>query len=118
MSDSNLQDEVKSGDMRRALIAIRDYLVQELDVNRCSSCMASKLKTGDTAALVLRLQKVLEEIASLADPNSVEEDPVKRAQEKYAAASGGASVTDITSNLGTKRAPRLQGGKRFRTKLD
>lgn len=111
MSESNLQDEVKSGDMRRALIAIRDYLVQELDVNRCSACMASKLKTGDTAALVLRLQKVLEEIAALGDPNAKDEDPVKAAQEKYAAA-GGATVT----NLGTKRAPRLQGGTRFRTK--
>jgi hypothetical protein len=114
LSDSNLQDEVKSGDMRRALIAIRDYLVQELDVNRCSACMASKLKTGDTAALVLRLQKVLEEIAALGDPNAKDEDPVKAAQEKYAAASGGGGAT--VTNLGTKRAPRLQGGTRFRTK--
>ena len=58
-------DAVKSSDRRVQLEAIRDYLSHELEVNRCNTCMASKLRTGDTAALVLRLMKVLEEIEEL-----------------------------------------------------
>lgn len=62
---SDFGESVKSSDRRAQLEAIRDYLVHELEVNRCNTCMASKLRTGDTAALVLRLMKVLEEIEQL-----------------------------------------------------
>lgn len=58
-------ESVKSSNRRVQLEAIRDYLVNELEVNRCATCTASKLRTGDTAALVLRLMKVLEEIEAL-----------------------------------------------------
>lgn len=65
MEEQNFGDAVKSSDRRTQLHAIRDYLTHELEVNRCNTCMASKLRTGDTAALVLRLMKVLEEIDEL-----------------------------------------------------
>lgn len=61
----DLHEAVSSGDERRALEAIRDYLVHELEGNRCNSCNMSKLRTGDTAALVLRLTKVMEDIAAI-----------------------------------------------------
>lgn len=76
MSDETLTDAVKSGDHRRSLIAIRDFLADELEGNRCNKCKASQLRTGDTAALVLRLTKVIEEIAELpaeAQPDNVSE---------------------------------------------
>lgn len=59
---SFMEDEIGSGDRRRALLALRDYLVHELSGHRCERCEMSQLKTGDTAALVLRLQKILEDI--------------------------------------------------------
>lgn len=60
-----LEEAVKSGDPRRELEGIRDFLVQELEGHRCKSCMMSKLRTGDTAALVLRLQQILAELKAL-----------------------------------------------------
>lgn len=67
-------DSVRSSDRRIQLQAIRDYLVNELEVNRCNTCTASKLRTGDTAALVLRLMKVLEEIEDLPRDDGVVSD--------------------------------------------
>lgn len=111
MSDddrSDLVKEVQSGDMRRALIAIRDYVVHELDGNRCSKCAMSQLRTGDTAALVLRLQKVLEEIDALKEAE---------AQEVASQRSGLAGIRQLRAvgeneSHGTKGSPRTQGGPR------
>jgi hypothetical protein len=61
----NLEEAVKAKDRRVQLEAIRDFLAHELEGNRCKSCQASQLRAGETAALVLRLTKVLEEIAAL-----------------------------------------------------
>jgi hypothetical protein len=61
----NLEEAVKAKDRRVQLEAIRDFLAHELEGNRCKTCQASQLRAGETAALVLRLTKVLEEIASL-----------------------------------------------------
>jgi hypothetical protein len=57
-----LAEAIQSGDPRRELEGIRDFLVQELEGHRCKACMMSKLRTGDTAALVLRLQQILAEL--------------------------------------------------------
>lgn len=65
MTDKNLTEEIESGDERRQLIALRDYVAHELEGNRCKTCEMSKLRTGDTAALVLRLQKIIEDIREL-----------------------------------------------------
>lgn len=61
----NLEEAVKAKDRLTQLEAIRDFLAHELEGNRCKTCQASQLRAGETAALVLRLTKVLEEIALL-----------------------------------------------------
>lgn len=61
----NLEDAVKSGDRRVSLVAIRDLIAHELEGKRCKSCEMLQIRTGETAALVLRLTKVLEELESL-----------------------------------------------------
>lgn len=62
--DVDLTEAVKQ-DRRTQLEAVRDYLAHELEGNRCNSCRMSQLRTGDTAALVLRLMAVLEAIEGL-----------------------------------------------------
>lgn len=64
---TSLQDAVK-GDRREQLEAIRDYIAHELEANLCSTCLNSRLRTGDQASLILRLQTVLAELDAL--PNS------------------------------------------------
>ncbi|MGW2206765.1 hypothetical protein [Streptomyces sp. NPDC001774] len=66
----SLEDAVKSGDRRQALVAIRDYLAHELEGSRCHTCDMSRLRTGDQAGLVLRLTSVLEELEAMPDPNA------------------------------------------------
>jgi hypothetical protein len=61
----SLEEAIATGDRRISLEAIRSYLAHELEGNRCAKCQASQLRTGDTAALVLRLMKVMEEIEDL-----------------------------------------------------
>lgn len=109
---TSLVEEVQSGDMRRALVAIRDYVVHELDGNRCNKCSMSVLKTGDTAALILRLQKVLEEIAALpAEKAEGEDDDAPKT-----GLAGIRQLRAVGDNepLGTKKSPRTQGGPRRR----
>ncbi len=114
--DGNLIDAVKTGDTRKSLTAIRDYLAHELEGNRCRACQMSQLRTGDTAALVLRLTKVIEEIAALPpevpaikDPKVVTLDDIRNRR-----ASNRASETTnpASANHGTKSAPRRQGGRK------
>lgn len=57
--------EAVKGDRRAQLEAIRDYIARELDGNMCNKCLSSKLRTGDQASLILRLQAVLAEIEAL-----------------------------------------------------
>lgn len=71
--DVDLTEAVKKG-RREQLEAIRDFLTHELEGNRCNSCRISQLRTGDTAALVLRLMKVLEEIEDLPREDGVVSD--------------------------------------------
>lgn len=65
-----LQRAVK-GTRREQLEAIRDYIAHELEANLCSTCRNSRLRTGDQASLILRLQSVLSELDSLGDKNEV-----------------------------------------------
>lgn len=62
-----LRNAVK-GSRREQLEAIRDYIARELEQHLCHTCQASKLRTGDQASLILRLQTVLAEIDALGDP--------------------------------------------------
>lgn len=105
----DLETAVKSGDRRAALIALRDYLAHELQVHRCKTCQAFQLRTGDTAALVLRLQKVMEEIEQMpaGDAEVTELDRIRARR-----AAGPSATSHIqSSGLGTKNGPRLQGGR-------
>ncbi len=76
MSDSNLSEAVKNEDRRVQLEAIRDYIARELEANLCNTCRNSRLRTGDQASLILRLQNVLAEIEAL--PSGDEESPLGR----------------------------------------
>lgn len=106
---SEFSDGVKSGDERKSLIAIRDYLVHELEVNRCQTCLASKLRTGDTAALVLRLTTVLKEIQALPKPD----EGVSKLDELRARRSTRQSpAKDSAPPHGTKNAQRRSGSHR------
>lgn len=110
---TDLVEEVQSGDMRRALVAIRDYVVHELDGNRCSKCSMSQLKTGDTAALILRLQKILEEIAALPAEKKPGEDDEPEELTGLARIRALRAVGD-DEPMGSKKSPRTQGGPRRR----
>lgn len=57
--------EAVKGDRRTQLEGVRDYIVHELEGNLCNTCRNSKLRTGDQASLILRLQTVLDEIEAL-----------------------------------------------------
>jgi hypothetical protein len=48
-----------------SLIALRQFIAHELDGNRCKTCHMSQLKTGDQASLLLRAQKIIEDIETL-----------------------------------------------------
>lgn len=82
----NLEEVVSKGDFRASLVALRDYVAHELESNRCSKCFNSQLRTGDTAALVLRLQKIIEDIEAIPDPNEEADDLELLRQRKRAGA--------------------------------
>jgi hypothetical protein len=65
----SLEQVIRRGDYRESLMAMRDYVAHELEGNRCKTCFMSQVRTGETSALVLRLQKIIEDIEALADPN-------------------------------------------------
>lgn len=103
---TDVQKAVRSGDRREALIAIRDYLAHELEGKRCKSCAMSQLRTGDTAALVLRLTKVMEEIEAIPEQTGEVSE-----LDRIRARRNGNSETIGQKQLGTKQAPRRQGGR-------
>lgn len=70
---TRFEQEVASGDTRRALIAMRDLAARELSGKRCKTCMMSQLRSGEQAALLLRLEKIIEAIKNLPDEEEVSE---------------------------------------------
>lgn len=104
----HLADAVK-GDRRTQLEGVRDYVVHELEGNLCNTCRNSKLRTGDQASLILRLQTVLEEIANL---------PKEESTSRLAAVRNLASVpqkatgTDDGSPVTGREAPRRTGTRK------
>lgn len=77
MPDPILSSDAMHMDMRETLVeavkgtrgeqlaAIRDYIAQQLEGHLCNTCLNSRLRTGDQASLILRLQTVLAEIEGL-----------------------------------------------------
>lgn len=112
MADKKFTDEIESDDERRQLIALRDFVAHELEGNRCNTCMMSKLRTGDTAALVLRLQKIIEDIRALPPENA--EGKVTRLESiRGRRGPSGAPEAEGSrvAQLGYKSSPRRQGGR-------
>lgn len=113
---TDLITEVESGDTLRSLIALRDYVAHELQGNRCKTCEMSKLRTGDTAALVLRLQKIIEDVAVLqpAKPNPEGVVTLADIRNRRSSPGGPTPETPGHTGLGSKAAPRRQGGRQPR----
>lgn len=115
---ADLVEEIRSGDYRRSLVALRDYVAHELQGHRCTKCEMSLLRTGDTAALVLRLQKVIEDIAALPPENPAElpEGVTSLAALRSIRPTNGKpeAANQPGAQLGTKSAPRRQGGRKSR----
>lgn len=102
----DLEDAIATGDRRTSLVALREFLAHELNGQRCKSCAMSQLRTGDTAALVLRLTKVMEEIDSL-PVDTGELSPLEKLR-------GGLQLVPPAEERepkGTKNAKRQQGGR-------
>lgn len=110
---TDLQEAVK-GDRHEQLEAIRDYIARELEANLCSSCRNSRLRTGDQAALILRLQTVLAELDGL--PKQVEGtvSPLERARLSIAGRSTGTPAESSPGPAQQRRTgsrrPRGGGG--------
>jgi hypothetical protein len=97
--NTDFMDEIRSNDHRRQLVAMRDLMAQELDGNRCRSCQMLQMRSGEIAALVLRLQKVIEELKALPVANPDGSQSMSR-------------LDEIRARRGTKSDPRRQGGRR------
>jgi hypothetical protein len=76
MTDRSIEEVMKDPEStyREKLERIRDYLAHELEANLCNQCLNSRLRTGDTASLVLRLKTVIDDIEALPDPNEEADD--------------------------------------------
>lgn len=117
-TQGDLTVEVASGDIIRTLTALRDYVAHELQGNRCKTCEMSKLRTGDTAALVLRLQKLVEDLDTLTPKDKKRPEGVTSLDDIRArrVSRGSIPQADGHAQLGTKAAPRQQGGRQPRFK--
>ncbi|WP_055563615.1 hypothetical protein [Streptomyces atriruber] len=95
---SDFRDVISEGDKRAQLAAIRDRLALEMSGEfDCCSCGKPRRSAGaETAALALRLVKVLEALESIPDTAAV-----SRVDELMARRTGGAP-----------NAARRQGGRR------
>ena len=104
----DLQKAVK-GDRRTQLEAIRDYIAHQLEGELCKTCLMSRLRTGDQAALILRLQQVLAELGALPGEGTVSDlDEIRL---RLASRPGKTSAsTDVP--LTGKSAPRRNGTNR------
>lgn len=102
MSDDFLEG-IKSGDHRKQLTVLRDRLAEELAGFNCCDCGNRRTKQDNTAALVLRLQQVLRELAELSEDKSSEAPSQKKTL---------ASLREESNNVVTpfdrKNAPREQ----------
>lgn len=104
-----LKTAVRSPDRRTQLEGIRDYITHELEGNLCNTCKNSKLRTGDQASLILRLQTVLEEIANLPKEEGVSRLAAVR---NLAATGTDQQRPDPDAPATGREAPRRSGNRR------
>jgi hypothetical protein len=116
--DGPLSAAAKSGSTRRALVALRDILAHEIEGNRCKTCRMTQMRTGELSALALRFQKVIEDLEALPDDEQpdkpVPEGVTSLASIRNRRPSNGVATSPDPArpNLGTKSAPRRQGGRK------
>lgn len=73
-----LEEAMKDPRRRVQLEGARDFLVKELDGNKCKSCAAVKLRASDTAALVGKLLGVMKELSMLpSEDEEADRDPIE-----------------------------------------
>jgi len=125
----SLINAIDSDDDLEVAEALLRYVANELEGNRCAKCQASKLRAGETASLVLRMQKLNEEVQAgrkarskkVVDPNNLPEGVTALERIRLSKQSGTDSgdsdpELDVTANLGTKSGPRKQNGRQSRFK--
>lgn len=109
-------EAIQSGDKRKSLEAMRDAIATEFDGSRCKTCQSSLLRAGDQAALYIRLLKIIDEIEALPAPSDGTETKTGlaliRSQRSGEATEDEDEAESNVHRLGTKRAPRKQGGRR------
>lgn len=122
----DLEKEVAEGDHLSVLRALAALAAHELAGNRCKTCKMSVMKMGEISSLMLRLQKIYEEIEDLTGgPKKSDGNPDKPKK--------GGSLRDIQSVghlkvvgqsgpedsglplYGTRSASRRQGGRKPRS---
>lgn len=99
---TDFRDAISEGDKRAQYEAIRDRITEEMDPGfECCDCNKPRRSSGsETAALVLRLTKILEVLEAIPDTSEVSRyDELKERRE---------------STGGDKTAGRRQGGRRRR----
>ncbi len=118
---SDKEDEflkgIQSTDRRTQLETLRDLVAHQLTANRCSECKTIEIRQSDIAALVLRLQKILDELESIPE-QTAEKTPTQQIQERVAKKAAG-MAGNVVYPFGTKEAPRRKGiGRRPSVKGD
>lgn len=106
---------IKDGNYRDSLVALRDYLIAQLERNCCTECGFASHSAAEIAALTLRLHKVLTELEQLGPEPTKKLSGVAAIQARRGGVVDDDSETGSdTSSFGTKKAPRRQGGRRPR----
>lgn len=118
-----ISDVVSGGDRHESLRVMRDFVAHELDGNRCSKCHMSQMRTGDIASLILRLQKIIEDIDEIERAAKKTETAVVKGVTNLASirnrrATAGSPDTPDTDNskLGTKAGTRRSSPGRRNTR--
>lgn len=106
---------IQSTDRRTQLETLRDLVAHQLTANRCQKCKTIEIRQSDIAALVLRLQKILDELDEIPEHVEQKTESEKLAERVAKKAVGG----NVIHPFGTKEAPRRKGvGRRGTFKGD
>ena len=118
----DLEKAVAEGTRLDVLKALAAHIAHELSGNRCKTCYMSYMKTGEQSSLILRLQKIFEEMeildpSKLPNPDDVPEKKggLRDIQRNALRVVGGTASPDSgPPQYGSKTAPRRQGGRKPR----
>lgn len=118
--DEAFLEEIRSNDARRQLVALRDLVAEELTGNRCKACQMLQIRSGEIASLAARLQKIIEDLQNIpiaeGEQQPTAENKAQPTSLSLIRSRREATGTDDTGPdpevLGTKQAPRRQGGRR------